>query len=105
MERAKGEIFIKGGKGDPSSARHDAKRRESGSGHLRGALRGAAKPPPWAERGSGHPAQGREGRKEGGGERAGARVLGAAAAEPPALPSARLGASRALAGECPEAIL
>lgn len=68
----------------PSSAPHDAKRRERGSGPRRGALRGAAKPPPWAERGSGRRARGREGERENAGGRAGARVPSKAAVEPPA---------------------
>lgn len=70
VERAKGGFFFKEKqKQKPSSAPHDAKRRERGSGPRRGALRGAAKPPPWAERGSGRRARGREGERENAGGR------------------------------------
>lgn len=70
VERAKGGFFFKEKqKQKPSSAPHDAKRRERGSGPRRGALRGAAKPPPWAEHGSGRRARGREGERESAGGR------------------------------------
>lgn len=105
----KEEILKIGGKKEKkkktSSVRHDAKRRERERPPERSFARRAAKPPPWEESGSGRPARPREKKRARAGGRTGARVLGAAAAEPPALRSSGPRASHPLAGECPEAIL
>lgn len=99
MERAEEEIKKKKKK---SSARHDAKRREKKERPPERSFAGRGKAAALGRARLGAPAEGREGRRRG---RAGARVLGANAAEPPGPAELRAPSQHLLAEECPEAIL